>query len=343
MSLISGIAQIALSVRDLARANVFYRDALGLQHLFDAPGMSFFDVGGTRLMLTAQGGEPGARTTLVYFKVADVVAVHAELAARSVPFEKAPHVIGRSCGSVARLVQRSGREPTRSHERQAIVTHARRAASSPFTLRLSLAVALTLGGCALAPAQRQYIARVEALALLQTLNADLLSHDSATLTLERWCADHHLADPAHIVAHRARDGDKPMPDELRTQLAVDANEPIRYRHVQLVCGEHVLSAADNWYVPSRLTTEMNWQLDNTDEPFGKVVKPLRFRRHTISAELLWQPLPQGWEMPAAKFDSISLRIPHDVLRHQAILYTSAQVPFSAVVETYTSENFAFRR
>jgi len=30
------------------------------------------------------------------------------------------------------------------------------------------------------------------------------------------------------------------------------------------------------------------------------------------------------------------------LRHEAVLYTSAQVPFSAVVETYTGELFDFR-
>jgi len=96
MSLITGVAQIALSVRDIQRANAFYRDTLGLKHLFDAPRMSFFDISGTRLMLSAQGGEPGARTTLVYFKVADVNSAHAELAARSVTFEQPPHVIGRS-------------------------------------------------------------------------------------------------------------------------------------------------------------------------------------------------------------------------------------------------------
>jgi len=96
MNEIQGVAQIALSVRDIAGATVFYRDALGLKHLFDAPGMSFFDVGGVRLMLSAQGGEPGGKGTLVYLKVADLAAAHAAMAARSVHFEQAPHVIGRS-------------------------------------------------------------------------------------------------------------------------------------------------------------------------------------------------------------------------------------------------------
>jgi len=93
---IQGIAQIALSVRDIAVATAFYRDKLGLAHLFDAPGMSFFDVGGVRLMLSAQGGEPGNRATLVYLKVGDIAAAHTQLTARDVRFEQAPHVVGRS-------------------------------------------------------------------------------------------------------------------------------------------------------------------------------------------------------------------------------------------------------
>ena len=47
--------------------------------------------------------------------------------------------------------------------------------------------------------------RLEALALLQTLNADLLSNDSATLTLDRWCESHRMATPPKIVAERVHD------------------------------------------------------------------------------------------------------------------------------------------
>jgi chorismate-pyruvate lyase len=201
-----------------------------------------------------------------------------------------------------------------------------------------------LAACASAPSRsaQDHLARVEALALLQSLNADLLSHDSATLTLERWCAGHHLAEPARIVARRVRDAIKPVTPELRARLAVDAAEPVNYRHVELACGDHILSDADNWYVPSRLTTEMNRQLETTDEPFGKVVKALGFRRQTLSAQLLWSPLPVGWEMSAPGQADAPLRIPHAVLRHEAILYTSAQIPFSVVVETYTSDVLDFR-
>ena len=179
------------------------------------------------------------------------------------------------------------------------------------------------------------------LALLQTLNADLLSHDSATLTLERWCAEHLLAQPARIVARRVHEPAKPIPEELRVRLAIDAVQPLNYRHVQLTCGEHVLSEADNWYVPSRLTADMNRRLETTDEPFGKVVQALGFQRRTLTAQLLWSPLPAGWEMSAAAVEPEPLHMPKAMLRHEAILYTSDWLPFSAVVETYTNELFDF--
>ena len=209
------------------------------------------------------------------------------------------------------------------------------------TAGLSITLAL-VAGCS-GVAQRQDTSRIELLALLQTLNADLLSHDSATLTLERWCADHRLAEPARIVAQRVQGQAKAIPDDLRVWLSIDAAEPVAYRHVQLVCGAHVLSEADNWYVPARLTEAMNVRLQNSDEPFGKVVKALGFRRQTLSAELLWSPLPTHWEMTAAPPAREMLRIPQLVLRHQAVLYSSAQQPFSVVVENYTSALFDFRR
>ena len=43
-----------------------------------------------------------------------------------------------------------------------------------------------------------FTARLEALALLETLNGDLLSHDSATETLQHWCESHRLAPDPRI-------------------------------------------------------------------------------------------------------------------------------------------------
>src|SRR6185295_7447592 len=104
------------------------------------------------------------------------------------------------------------------------------------------------------PAWRDtYQSRLEILALLQTLNVDLLANSSATRTLEQWCGDHHMAADPKIVASRVADIRKePSPEQLQ-RLDVHAPSEVRYRRVQLRCGAHILSEADNWYVPSRLT------------------------------------------------------------------------------------------
>src|SRR6202158_2041959 len=162
-------------------------------------------------------------------------------------------------------------------------------------------------------------APVEALAVLQTLNADLLSHDSATLTLQRWCDVHRLASPPRIVASRVPDIDKPPTPEQRRELGVAATDAVRYRRVRLMCGTLVLSEADNWYVPGRLTPEMNKLLDTTDSPFGVVVRALHFQRHTLSSTLLWLPLPTGWEMDAnAHDDGTDEPMPSKLLQHRAV-------------------------
>lgn len=187
------------------------------------------------------------------------------------------------------------------------------------------------------------LARAEALALIETLNANLLSHDSATLTLERWCGAHDLASQPNILAQRVRGHDKLLSPELRAQMGIDAQEPVKYRRVQLMCGLHVLSEADNWYVPSRLTAAMNRQLDDTDTPFGKVVQPLHFRRQTLDAKLLWSPLTDGWEMHGITPmpPGTLLHVPAQILQHRAVLYTGSGQPFSLVVETYTDQVLAF--
>jgi hypothetical protein len=187
-----------------------------------------------------------------------------------------------------------------------------------------------------------FVARVEALALLETLNAELLSHSSATLTLEHWCELHQLAAPPIIVAVRVSGVDKPVTAQQRIELGVTPEEPVRYRRVQLLCGAAVLSEADNWYVPGRLTPEMNRQLDETDTPFGKVVQEMHFQRHTRSSQLLWRPLPEGWEMHAPARDTAVLLIPHFVLEHRAVLSLSDGTPFSEVVESYTADVLGFR-
>jgi chorismate-pyruvate lyase len=218
-----------------------------------------------------------------------------------------------------------------------------------FKAALACGVALawsTAGADDAAPAQARnwsadFVARVEALALLETLNSELLSSNSATLTLEQWCGLHHLASPPTVKAVRVPDVDKPVSPEQRHELHVTPTEPVRYRRVSLACGSVVLSEADNWYVPSRLTAGMNKLLDTTDTPFGRAVQPLHFQRRTLSARVLWRPLPDGWEMNAGRANSAPTLMPAILLEHRAVLTLPDGTPFSEVVESYTANVLGF--
>ncbi len=189
-----------------------------------------------------------------------------------------------------------------------------------------------------------FLTRVEALALIQTLNAALLSSRSATATLEKWCADHDMAAEPKIVARRLPGPDRPASEETRRRLRVEPGEPVKYRRVALSCGAHVLSEAENWYVPGRLTEEMNRTLETTETPFGKAVAPLDPFRRTIETTARWSPLPEGWERAgpdAAAPATGALVVPHEIFEHKAVLYTAEQKPFSEVHEHYTGDNLDF--
>ncbi|MBA5635662.1 hypothetical protein H3H37_01125 [Duganella sp. LX20W] len=184
-----------------------------------------------------------------------------------------------------------------------------------------------------------YQSRLQVLALVQTINADILASTSATLTLEKWCGDHAMSATPKVTAQLQRGIVKAASAEQRARLQVGPDTPIKYRRVQLTCGGHLLSEADNWYVPERLSPAMNRLLDETDTPFGKAVLPLAPYRRTISARTLWSPLPDKWEtaqapVPAPAVPGGALDIPPALFEHNAVLYTSGHLPFSEVRETY---------
>jgi methylmalonyl-CoA/ethylmalonyl-CoA epimerase len=93
---VTGIAQVAIAVTDVARSTKFYRDTLGLPFLFSpAPQMAFLDCGGVRVLLGTQGGTPGGNGTFLYLKVADIQAAHVAMQARGAKFQEAPHLVAR--------------------------------------------------------------------------------------------------------------------------------------------------------------------------------------------------------------------------------------------------------
>ena len=99
---LSRIKQIAIPVDSVEKAKAFYRDTLGMKHLFDAPpALSFFDCGGVRLMLcgpVAQGKDGDKQHAVLFYDVADIKSTYARIKASGAPSLAEPHIITRMNG-----------------------------------------------------------------------------------------------------------------------------------------------------------------------------------------------------------------------------------------------------
>ena len=90
------IGQISRHTSDIKAAEAWYRDVLGLQHMYTFGKLAFFDCGGTRLFVSEpeNGAKPGPESVL-YFRVEDINAAFDQLKGRGVRFIDAPHMIFR--------------------------------------------------------------------------------------------------------------------------------------------------------------------------------------------------------------------------------------------------------
>jgi len=89
-----GLGQIARTVRDIQQSEAWYRDVVGLPHLYTFGTLAFFDCAGVRLFLSQVEGEPPPESIL-YFSVANIKEAHDTLGKRGVEFINAPHMIHR--------------------------------------------------------------------------------------------------------------------------------------------------------------------------------------------------------------------------------------------------------
>lgn len=87
------IGQVSLSIRDVARAERFYGETLGLPHVFTFGDLAFFDAAGVRLYLHRKDEPDWRPGSILYFLVDDIHAAQERLAAAGVRFSGAPHVI----------------------------------------------------------------------------------------------------------------------------------------------------------------------------------------------------------------------------------------------------------
>lgn len=164
--------------------------------------------------------------------------------------------------------------------------------------------------------------------LVRRLHHALLRASSATRVLEEWCTTYLGASEPRIAVDVATRLSVPADESVRSRLKVDDAGRIAYRRVRLIWEDRVLSEADNWYVPERLTVRMNTALEASTEPFGRVIAALKPYRTNVRASVLWQPDSQSAtpEQPIV--------VPDEILRHEALLYSLRGDPLAEVHERY---------
>src|ERR1700759_177372 len=86
-----------------------------------------------------------------------------------------------------------------------------------------------------AAGQDGFVRRLEAQAVLQTLRAELLGHDSSTAVLQSW-GEAHARPALKIVAEADPRADRPPSEAAKTALGLEPGQPVRYRRVKLACG-----------------------------------------------------------------------------------------------------------
>lgn len=158
--------------------------------------------------------------------------------------------------------------------------------------------------------------------VIAAFESNLAAHASATKALSQWCQARGIGPVGQITVQFVPGADAAPPTDLRQTLGVSAEEPLGYRHVKLVCGSVVLSQAHNWFVPARLTPEMNRQLAESDVPFGTVAASLAFSREPIASARRGDP-----GCPAGAIST-----------HRALLRLPDGEPLALVVECYSEEN-----
>jgi methylmalonyl-CoA/ethylmalonyl-CoA epimerase len=95
-NLIQKVGQIAVPVKNLEQAVNFYKDTLGLSHLFTSNGLAFFECNGLRLLLSVPEKEEFAQSSsIIYFQVENINTAYEDLRNKDVVFIDEPHLIAK--------------------------------------------------------------------------------------------------------------------------------------------------------------------------------------------------------------------------------------------------------
>ena len=118
------------------------------------------------------------------------------------------------------------------------------------------------------------------------------------------------------------------------RLKVASRDQVAHRKVSLMLGDLCLAKAHNWYVPERLTPEINFRLVNTTVPFGRLVRELSPHRQTFQAECLWKTSDPCTPWVAGELCGRIASASSSMLVHRALLLNVKAEPLAEVCEIF---------
>ena len=94
---ISEIGQVAITVENIQKSLVFYRDILGLKYLFSpSEHLAFLQCGVTRIMLsTPQGAGEIGKNSILYFKTTHIEDTFRDLVSQGAGKEREPQMAAK--------------------------------------------------------------------------------------------------------------------------------------------------------------------------------------------------------------------------------------------------------
>jgi len=87
------LAQVSMLCRSAATTEAWYRDVLGVPHIFTFGDLVFFDLDGTRLYFRQVPEEEFRPSSILYFSVEDIATAVSTLEERGIKFLEAPQMI----------------------------------------------------------------------------------------------------------------------------------------------------------------------------------------------------------------------------------------------------------
>jgi chorismate-pyruvate lyase len=167
--------------------------------------------------------------------------------------------------------------------------------------------------------------------LARELSNRLLAACSATATLCQWCNERGLGWGDISIVRRPCAAGHLAHDWVLDELRPDRGQSVAYRRVCLMRGKAALSEADNWFVPERLTPNINHILDWTDVPFGTAIKSLEPRRRTLFVEFAQTSADPEPDEGDAGPEPASTPC---IFEHRAVVLRRDGTPIAVVREAY---------